>query len=246
VLQSTTGFFEGVGYTQGMNFVVGFLLLCGFSPLEAHQLFVRLSYHPRFLLIRNFSDDFKNANACIKIMEHVIEESSSAKLRGVKARIEEMGMNFFLFVFSWFLTYFLYNFALSGCVLVWDYLILAPVVEPHPEHPQKGQFGSGFVNSVNLALRIIEAVADDILACEELNEVMHILRHDNIAERIDEHLIEQLILRSRNEPMLTWSRFAALTQQHDPELYGILTSLQPQPQPLPKQKDEKNGPGSDF
>ena len=58
ILQNITLFFEGVGYTQGMNFIAGFFLLCGFTATETYQIFVRLAYHPCFLLIRNFSENF--------------------------------------------------------------------------------------------------------------------------------------------------------------------------------------------
>lgn len=73
-------------------------------------------------------------------------------------------MNLFLFVFSWFLTYFLYNFNLKASILIWDYLLLFPshinvnqdpdIVMPNPIKKEKS-FGSGLVNSINFALKIM-------------------------------------------------------------------------------------------
>lgn len=58
-----------------MNFYTGFLLLCGFSKEEAYEMFVRMSYNSSFLLIRNFSENFKSVNCCVKIMDEVMKES---------------------------------------------------------------------------------------------------------------------------------------------------------------------------
>lgn len=69
-------------------------------------------------------------------------------------------MNLFLFVFSWFLSYFLYNFNIKASVLIWDYLILFPIhtinaPETNESTQKTSSFGCGFVNSLNFALRIM-------------------------------------------------------------------------------------------
>ena len=55
-----------------------------------------------------------------------MKESSNEVFKKIIDKIEELGMNLFLFVFSWFLSYFLYNFDIKASVLIWDYLILFP------------------------------------------------------------------------------------------------------------------------
>jgi hypothetical protein len=69
-----TLYFDGVGYTQGMNFVVGFMLLCGFGPRSAYWLFIHLSFNQNFLLVRNFTEGFKNVLFMIKVFEEVMEK----------------------------------------------------------------------------------------------------------------------------------------------------------------------------
>ena len=126
-------------------------------------------------------------------------------------------MNFMLFVFSWFLTHFLYNFNLKSCVLVWDYLILSPPPSEHDhEQVDAGQFGYGVVNSINLALRIIEEVGPEILECEELNQIMQVLRHDRIAEKIDEVTMHRLLEKCRTRPLIDWELFTNIVAETDP------------------------------
>ena len=79
VLKNLTLYFNGVGYTQGMNFVVGFLLLCGFSTKETYFMFVHLSFNKNFLFIRNFSEGFKNVLFMIKMFESYMETHDKLK-----------------------------------------------------------------------------------------------------------------------------------------------------------------------
>lgn len=55
-----------------------------------------------------------------------MKESSNTAMNGIINKLESIGANLFLFVFSWFLSYFLYNFNLKASLLIWDYLILFP------------------------------------------------------------------------------------------------------------------------
>ena len=93
-------------------------------------------------------------------MEEVMKEGSNEVFKKIIDKIEAFGMNLFLFVFSWFLSYFLYNFNIKASVLIWDYLILFPMhtintTESSEPAGKASSFGCGFVNSLNFALRIM-------------------------------------------------------------------------------------------
>jgi hypothetical protein len=61
-------YFYGVGYTQGMNFVVGFLLLCGFTVKEVYYFIIHTSMNKNYLLIRNFNEGFKNVMFMVNVL----------------------------------------------------------------------------------------------------------------------------------------------------------------------------------
>lgn len=67
-------YFHGVGYTQGMNFIVGFMLLCGFDVRECYYLFIHMSMNKSFLLIRNFSEGFKNVLFMVNVLEEEMDK----------------------------------------------------------------------------------------------------------------------------------------------------------------------------
>lgn len=76
LLRNIVNSFVGIGYTQGMNFYAGFLLLCGFTVQESYYVFHSLFTHPKLLLSLNFSPDFKLPLLCTKLLS----QHSSQKL----------------------------------------------------------------------------------------------------------------------------------------------------------------------
>lgn len=70
-----------------MNYLCGFLLLCGFTAEESYEMFVRMSHARGFVLIRNFSENFLNVTACVKMIEALIEEGNNLALKEVKRKI---------------------------------------------------------------------------------------------------------------------------------------------------------------
>jgi hypothetical protein len=59
VLRAVAHYFPKVGYTQGMNFVCGMILLVSRSDTEAFWFFVQMALHPDYLSIGFYCDGFK-------------------------------------------------------------------------------------------------------------------------------------------------------------------------------------------
>ena len=47
-----------MGYTQGINFVVGYLLIAGFSESDAFWLFIHMAINRRYMLLGLYEDGF--------------------------------------------------------------------------------------------------------------------------------------------------------------------------------------------
>ena len=58
VLKKIAVYFPHVGYTQGLNFVCGFLLLSGCQEEECYNILVKLMLHDRILAIGLYQDGF--------------------------------------------------------------------------------------------------------------------------------------------------------------------------------------------
>lgn len=108
-----------VGYCQGMNFVVGFLLLVS-GGNEVEVFFFLEKLFEKFNLIDFYAEDMKGIKNHLWIFEQVFEEKMNKLYWHFKDQdvIEDM------WVLKMFLTLFTVNFPLSVTVFIWDLLIL--------------------------------------------------------------------------------------------------------------------------
>lgn len=67
-----------MGYTQGVNFVVGYLLLSGYDANDAFWLFVHLVMNRRFLLLGLYEDGFPLANIYTNIFKNMLKRLDGA------------------------------------------------------------------------------------------------------------------------------------------------------------------------
>jgi hypothetical protein len=47
-----------MGYTQGMNFLIAYFLMIGYSEFDTFWIFVHIAINKRFLLLGFFQDKF--------------------------------------------------------------------------------------------------------------------------------------------------------------------------------------------
>lgn len=58
ILKRISNHFPLMGYTQGINFVVGYLLIAGFSESDAFWLFIHMAINRRYMLLGLYEDGF--------------------------------------------------------------------------------------------------------------------------------------------------------------------------------------------
>lgn len=63
-----------MGYTQGINFIIGYLLIVGFSTDDTFCLFVRLALSPRFLLLGLFEDHFPLCQVYLTMFRTILRQ----------------------------------------------------------------------------------------------------------------------------------------------------------------------------
>lgn len=68
-------YFPSVGYTQGINFIVGYLLVLGFSEEETFWMTVHMAMSPRFLLLGFFEDGFPMSYLYCNLLNFLFEQN---------------------------------------------------------------------------------------------------------------------------------------------------------------------------
>ncbi|KAL4502460.1 hypothetical protein ABPG72_012047 [Tetrahymena utriculariae] len=121
VLRALSNYFPNIGYTQGMNIVVGFLLLInGGNEEEAFWMFVSLARSENFLFMGLYEKDLPIMN----LMAYVLDD----KLRNLYPRLhhkilKQLEVNYQEWFTWWSLSIFLEKFPLYACLRFWDFII---------------------------------------------------------------------------------------------------------------------------
>lgn len=107
-----------MGYTQGINFIVGYLLIIGYSERDTFWLFIHMAINRRYMMLGLYEDGFPliNVYTCIfRCMLKRINPRLYTHLYEDIAMFQESA-----WVFKWFMTCFLSSFPIEMCQFVWD------------------------------------------------------------------------------------------------------------------------------
>lgn len=119
VLKAISLYLPNVGYCQGLNFVVGFLLLVnGGNEIEAFWAFVTIARDPRFLMMGFFEKGFPLIDFYIHLFFEVLKD----ELPEVHRHLTKQNIPDQLWVFKWFLTIFLYSLPPVHAIRIWDFI----------------------------------------------------------------------------------------------------------------------------
>lgn len=65
-----------MGYTQGINFIVGYLLIIGFSEADAFWMFSHIALNKRYMLLGLFEDGFPLSYVYIVIFKNLLRRKN--------------------------------------------------------------------------------------------------------------------------------------------------------------------------
>ena len=120
VLKALSLYFPNLGYCQGMNFIVGFLLLInGGDELEAFWMFVALARNTDFLMMGFFEKNFPLLDLYI----YVFYELLNREMPQLCLHMKSLAMPDSMWITKWILTVFLYSLPANKVVRIWDYII---------------------------------------------------------------------------------------------------------------------------
>ena len=65
-----------MGYTQGINFIVGYLLTLGCSETDTFWIFINLALNRRYLVLGLFEDGFPLSTIFVGIFKNLLKRKS--------------------------------------------------------------------------------------------------------------------------------------------------------------------------
>ena len=155
-LKAVSIYFPNIGYLQGMNFVMGFMLLLnGGDEVEAFWMFVTLARDHRYFMMGFFEQGFPLLDFYIYMFYNLLEE----ELPEVHDHIKQLQLPDQLWVFKWFLTVFIYNVPQVHEVRIWDFVM-----------------SYGLFSVVQLAVGILKFFENEILELDAVG-IDQFLRH---------------------------------------------------------------------
>lgn len=164
-LKALSLYFPNIGYVQGMNFLMGFLLLIsGGNELDAFWGFVTLIRDHRFLMMGFFEKGFPMMDFCLYVFYTVLEE----EIPLVYHHLKQQQLPDQLWVFKWFLTMFLYSVPQVQCVRIWDFVM-----------------NSGLIGLIQVAVAILKYFEKDLVELDPVGMdcFLHHLRGEDIKAR---------------------------------------------------------------
>jgi len=153
VLKAIANNFPRIGYCQGMNFVVGFLLLIsGGNENDAFCLFQRMGLDTRFHILGLFENNFPLVNLYCFIFWKLMKENHE----DLKNHLEKLGVPDHAWISKWFMMLFLYSLPLDVICRVWDFILSE----------------ESLLASIKISLALMKILKPDLLKFEEIFEVM--------------------------------------------------------------------------
>ncbi|EAS04528.2 rab-GTPase-TBC domain protein (macronuclear) [Tetrahymena thermophila SB210] len=120
VLVSISNMYPHLGYCQGMNFILGFILMInGSKEDEAFWMFKVLAEHPDFMLMGLYENELP----LLKFLEFVAKQILKEQCSELLDFFEQNDIPDSFWLTKWILTLFLYNFPVKICSRFWDYII---------------------------------------------------------------------------------------------------------------------------
>lgn len=146
VLKAISLYFPNIGYTQSMNFIIGFLLLVsGGNEFEVFWMFITIARDHRFLVMGLFEKELPLLEIYIHIFYEILEES----MPNVYTHIKHHQLPDQLWLLKWFMTMFVYSFPPKYVVRIWDFIL-----------------EQGLIGTVKVALGIIKFIENDLLSLD--------------------------------------------------------------------------------
>lgn len=181
VLRALANNFPRIGYCQGMNFVVGFLLLIsGGNEAESFNFFQKMGLDWRFHILGLFEDNFPLVNLYVFIFWKLMKESQD----DLKKHLEKLGVPDHAWISKWFMMLYLYSLPLDVVCRVWDFIISE----------------ENLLSLLKVALALMKILKPDLMRFQEIFEIMEYFKilKGGLYEPYKSALIDEETIKSKH------------------------------------------------
>lgn len=181
VLRALANNFPRIGYCQGMNFVVGFLLLIsGGNEAESFNFFQKMGLDWRFHILGLFEDNFPLVNLYVFIFWKLMKENQD----DLKKHLEKLGVPDHAWISKWFMMLYLYSLPLDVVCRVWDFIISE----------------ENLLSLLKIALALMKILKPDLMRFQEIFEIMEYFKilKGGLYEPYKSALIDEETIKSKN------------------------------------------------
>lgn len=116
ILRATAITCPEVGYVQGMNFLIAYLMLHCKTDRDTHRLSLELLTNPKYLLRGLFEEGLPALRLLSGTLKEILEKQDNE----LYLHLENLGFDEYFFSFQWISTIFAYSMPLDALQLVWD------------------------------------------------------------------------------------------------------------------------------
>jgi hypothetical protein len=198
VLKRIANHFPKMGYTQGINFVVSYLVVVGFSERESFELFVHLATNQKYMLLGLYEDGFPLYNLLTLLLQNALRRASHHLYLHM---FVQLGVDASMWICKWFMTLYTYSFPPELVKYVLDLLIAV-----------------GTLGIVTFALALIDQLEPAILQISELSDLNDFFSSLKALETFNRHINMQRLMASAYSLVLIASDFDGLDQT---TFYGL-------------------------
>ena len=191
VLKAFWNLDKEIGYCQGMNLLVGFLLIVSdFNERDTFYLLIS-KFSQTFILQRNLEFNFRGLFSeefpLLYFLNYIFDSQLELHSRNLKEHLNEMGMTIDLWMGKWFQTLFTIILPINWCQRLWDNIFAENIF---------------FIVKFGIAFTLI--IKDDLMKMKEEVEILNYFKNfekyslseknDLLNEKCD---IEALILKCK-------------------------------------------------
>lgn len=193
-----------VGYCQGMNFMVGFLMiLSGYREEEVFWMFVALTKYKTAndqIQMNGIEGFYMDGFPGLLVIMRLFKEAMAICVPEIKNHLDDVGFPDELWLLKWISTLFLYSLPMSTCIRLWDYL-----------------FEDGTSGIIKVGIVILKGIKNEILEGDfnECNEAFKNLKDGKSLFSADDIISEAVKLTIDWAPMELLKQQTYLEVQHE-------------------------------
>ena len=120
MLKAVSNYFPQIGYVQGMNFIIGFMIIVSQgNEIDTFFSFISIARNQNYLIFGLFETGLPLLTFLEFVTQKIMEKQTPKLLQ----HLRKLSVPIEFILNKWFMTIFLYNMNFDVCLRLWDNFI---------------------------------------------------------------------------------------------------------------------------